>query len=405
VSAAIELEGVSKRYVKLEERAMLLRSLLPFARPKREPLEALSNIDLKVGEGETVGVLGRNGAGKSTLLRLLAGVSRPTSGTVRVLGRVAPLLSVGVGFHPEMSGRENVYINGMLLGLSSAEIHRRFDEIVEFAELESFIDTPVKFYSSGMFMRLGFSVAVHVDPQVLLVDEILAVGDLSFQLKCFDRMRDLKDDGTTIVIVSHSMHAIRLLCPRAILLRRGQLELDGDVEEVIARHHDLLSEGDTGIDHQAHAGEGYVGGVELVERQLIGPDGPTNHLPPGVPVRLRCRLRFTTDIDSPLVHFTVLAEDRTVVYEMRSVINRQGRRFAAGDEADADIAFTPQLAGGSFRFLVTVTSADGRDVLHRDNTGLLVYVPPPLGTSGVADLGATITLDGEPLTDYRDVAL
>jgi len=402
MSAAIELVGVSKQYVKLEERAMLLRSLLPFARPKRTPLDALRDIDLKVDEGETIGVIGRNGAGKTTFLRLLAGVSRPTAGAVRVRGRVAPLLSVGVGFHPEMSGRENVYINGMLLGLSEADVAARFDEIVAFAELESFIDTPVKFYSSGMFMRLGFSVAIHVDPNVLLVDEVLAVGDLAFQLKCFERMRELKERGTTIVIVSHSMHAIRLLCPRAVLLSHGRLELDGDVEEVIARHHELLSEAtDTGELN----GEPFAGGVELVERELLGPEGPTTQVPRGVPCRLRCRFRFTRPVESPLVHFTVLGQDGTVAYQMRSALNHQHRRYGKGDEATAEIAFTPQLAGGTFRFLVSVTSVDGRQLLYRDTNGLLVYVPPPLGSAGIADLDATIRLDGEVLTDYPDLTL
>ena len=396
---AIELSGVTKRYVKVDDRAMLLRSLLPFGRPSRSPLEALREIDLKVEPGETVGVLGGNGAGKSTLLRLLAGVSRPSTGRVRIAGRIAPLLSVGVGFHPEMSGRENVYVNGMLLGLTQQEVAERFDAIVDFAELGDFVDTPVKFYSSGMFMRLGFSVAVHVDPQILLVDEVLAVGDLAFQLKCFDRMRELKDAGTTIVLVSHSMHAIRLLCPRAVLLRKGALELDGDVEEVIARHHQLLS------DDADAAGDDLHGGVSVVSRELVGPGGPASALPPGVPVTLRTRLRFDRDVDSPLVHFTVLAEDRTVVYEMRSRLGHGHRRFAAGTEADATVGFTPQLAGGSYRFLVTVTSNDGRGVLHRDETGLLVYVPPPLGTSGVVDLGATIALDDEVLTDHPDVRL
>ena len=402
MTAAIELIGVSKEYVKLDERAMLLRSLLPFARPHRSPLAALADIDLKIEPGETVGVLGRNGAGKSTLLRLLAGVSRPSAGITRVRGRVAPLLSVGVGFHPEMSGRENVHINGMLLGHTAEEVAERFDDIVAFAELESFIDTPVKFYSSGMFMRLGFSVAVHVDPQVLLVDEVLAVGDLAFQLKCFDRMRQLKESGATIVIVSHSMHAIRLLCQRAVLLRRGRLELDGDVEEVIGRHHELLSEGgDGGETHD----EAVVGGVSITERELLGPDGPSNRLRKGEPTRLRAKLHFDIAIDSPQVHFTVLAEDRTVVYEMRSAINRRHRRFEAGDEAESEVAFTPQLAGGSFRFMLTVSSVDGRSIHHRDTTGMLLYVTPPLGTSGVADLAATISLDDEVLTDHPEVSL
>ncbi|MGI8663300.1 MAG: ABC transporter ATP-binding protein [Acidimicrobiales bacterium] len=402
-STAIDLNGVGKRYWQLQEQAMLLKSLLPFWRPKRVEHWALTDINLSVGRGETVGIVGHNGAGKTTLLRLLAGVSQPSTGQVTIRGRVAPLISLGVGFHQEMSGRENVFVNGMLLGLTKNEVAERFDAIVAFAELEAFIDTPVKFYSSGMFMRLGFSVAVHVDPQVLLVDEVLAVGDLAFQLKCFDFMRQLKEGGATIVIVSHSMHAIRLLCPRAILLRRGRLELDGDVEEVIARHHELLSEGGDGGDSQQE--EGVIGGVEVSFRELLGPNGPTSRLPRGVPSKLRVRLHFDITVDSPQIHFTVLAEDRTVVYEMRSVLNRSHQRYEAGDDADVEIDFTPQLAGGSFRFLLTVTSLDGRSVHHRDTMGMLVYVTPPLGTSGVADLQASIRLGEEILSDYPGVAL
>jgi ABC-type polysaccharide/polyol phosphate transport system ATPase subunit len=396
--AAISLAGIGKRYQQLEEQAMLLKSILPFWRPTRTDRWALRDIDLRIEPGETVGIIGHNGAGKTTLLRLLAGVSQPSTGRLEIRGRVAPLIGVGVGFHQEMSGRENVYVNGMLLGLTKAEVDARFDDIVAFSELEDFIDTPVKFYSSGMFMRLGFAVAIHVDPQVFLVDEVLAVGDLAFQLKCFDRMRELKDRGTTIVIVSHSMHAIRLLCPRAILLRRGHLEIDGDVEDVIARHHALLSS-DDGYDDVPG------GTVSVIERQLLGPDGPTDHLPPGVPATVMARVRFHAAADSPQVHFTVLAEDGTVVYEMRSVIGRQHRRYEAGEEAQVEVSFTPQLAGGSFRLQLTVSDRDGRSVLHRDDMGLVVYVPPPLGSSGVADLRAAIRLDGQLLSDYSDVQL
>src|SRR3954447_20987108 len=196
MSAAIELRGVGKRYVKLDERKALLRSVLPFGGAGRDDLWALRGIDLVVEDGEIVGILGANGADKTTLLRLLAGVTRPTEGRVCVRGRIAPLISIGVGFHPEMSGRENAVMNGMLLGLTAEQATGRLDEIVEFAELEEFIDTPVKFYSTGMAMRLGFSVIMHTDPTVLLIDEILAVGDAGFHVKCFDRLRSLHAQGS-----------------------------------------------------------------------------------------------------------------------------------------------------------------------------------------------------------------
>jgi len=394
---AIDLQGVGKRYVQLQEQAMLLKSLIPFRSATRTERWALRGFDLSVARGETVGVLGHNGAGKTTLLRLLAGVSRPSEGRITTTGRVAPLIGIGVGFHPEMSGRENVYVNGMLLGLTKAQVDERFDAIVAFAELDAFIDTPVKFYSSGMFMRLGFSVAINVDPQVLLVDELLAVGDLAFQLKCFDRMRQLNDGGTTIVIVSHSMHAIRLLCQRAVLIRSGHLELDGDIEEVIARHEELLSLQGTaeGIDAAGEAGE--AGGVSILERRLLGPDGPTDRLEPGVPVRLTTRLRFDVELDSPQVHFTVLGDDGAIAYQMRSVLNRSHRSFRAGDVVDADVTFTPHLTGGPFRLLLTVTSIDGRRILHRDNTGIQVHAAAAASGTGFVDLDASFRIGDDAL--------
>jgi ABC-2 type transport system ATP-binding protein len=301
-----------------------------------------------------------------------------------------------------MSGRENVYVNGMLLGLTKPEIAERFDAIVAFAELEDFIDTPVKFYSSGMFMRLGFSVAIHVDPEILLVDEVLAVGDIAFQLKCFERMRHIQRSGATIVIVSHSMHAIRLLCPRAVLLRHGQIEFDGPAEAAIARHHELMT-----IDARPNTEEfsGPAGIVRVVDRDLRGPTGSTSTMDQRTPLRLQTRLHFDAAVESPQVWFQVLAQDGTLVYEMKSAIGRSYRRFSAGDEVDLEIDFTPRLGGGTYRLAVTVTSLEGRSVLYRDPEGMLVYVAPPLGTAGTSDLEATITVDGRRLTDHDQLLL
>jgi lipopolysaccharide transport system ATP-binding protein len=399
---AIELVGVGKRYWKLEEQAMLLRSLMPFRKPRRTELWALRDLDLAIEPGETVGVLGRNGAGKTSMLRLLAGVSQPTEGRLRVVGRIAPLISVGVGFHREMSGRENVYVNGMLLGLTKAEIDERFDAIVAFAELADFIDTPVKFYSSGMFMRLGFSVAIHVDPQVLLVDEILAVGDIAFQLKCFERMRQIQRAGTTIVIVSHSMHAIRLLCPRSVLMRRGRIEFDGPTEPAIARHHELLT-----LDANPDAGSepAPVGAVRVLDRQLLGPSGPTTSMDQHTPMRFSARLRFEAAVESPQVWFQVFAQDATLVYEMKTVIGRPYRRFDAGEETEVAVDFIPRLGGGTYRLALAVTTVDGRSTLHADHEGMLVYIAPPLGSAGLADLEASVALDGRCLTDHESMLL
>lgn len=363
---------------------MLLRSLLPFAKPVRSPIYALRGFDLDIAQGETVGIIGRNGAGKTTLLRLIAGVTQPSEGTIRTRGRVAPLISVGVGFHQEMSGRENVYVNGMLLGLSMKEINARFDEIVGFAELESFIDTPVKFYSSGMFMRLGFSVAVHSDPQVLLVDEVLAVGDMAFQAKCLDRMRSLQQAGTSIVMVSHIMSAIRLLCPRVVLVRGGEKVFDGEPERAIGEYYRVLNETDTGTG---------TGAVTVIDRELLGPSGAEHYISHDAPVEYRMRVRFEEPVSGPTVTFDVLNEGGLRVATTRSYVERGWRDFNAGEVADIAVRFRARLGGGSYRLVMTVSGENVDDQLMRDE-GPTVYVEPRLGTWGIADVMASISVAG-----------
>src|SRR4051794_5916092 len=203
---------------------------------------ALRGVSCEVRPGEVVGFIGRNGAGKSTLLKILSRIVEPTAGTVRLRGRIASLLEVGTGFHPELTGRENIYLNGVILGMKKAEIDRKFDEIVAFSEIEKFLDTPVKRYSSGMYVRLAFAVAAHLDPEILIVDEVLAVGDHEFQKKCLGKMRDVvAGGGRTVLFVSHNTHAIKALCSRAILLREGRVVADGPVDDVLK---DYLGHGD-----------------------------------------------------------------------------------------------------------------------------------------------------------------
>jgi lipopolysaccharide transport system ATP-binding protein len=202
---------------------------------------ALKDISLQIKQGEVVGIIGRNGAGKSTLLKLLSRITIPTEGRISIEGRVSSLLEVGTGFHKELTGRENIFLNGAILGMSRAEIIRKFDEIVDFAEIEEFIDTPVKHYSSGMYVRLAFAVAAHLEPEILIVDEVLAVGDASFQKKCLGKMGTFAQSGRTILFVSHNAEAIRTLCKRGIWLKDGRLHKDGDAEEVIEDYFNSLS--------------------------------------------------------------------------------------------------------------------------------------------------------------------
>jgi lipopolysaccharide transport system ATP-binding protein len=210
-----------------------------FRKQERNPdtiLWALKDVSFDIHQGEVVGIIGRNGAGKSTLLKILSRITEPTEGRVRVAGRIGALLEVGTGFHPELTGRENTYLNGAILGMPQAEIARRFDEIVAFSEVEKFIDTPVKHYSSGMFLRLAFAVAAHLDPDILLVDEVLAVGDVRFQQKCLGKMESVSREGRTVLFISHNMPAITRLCHRTILLEDGKAVMDGETREVISRY-------------------------------------------------------------------------------------------------------------------------------------------------------------------------
>jgi ABC-type polysaccharide/polyol phosphate transport system ATPase subunit len=245
---AIEVEHLSKRYQLGEDQfAVTLREAVarsvrrlgrPGGRSRREEIWSLRDVNLQVAEGEALGVIGRNGAGKSTLLKILSRITEPTSGVARTKGRVAALLEVGTGFHPELTGRENVYLNAAILGMGRRAVDRRFDEMVAFAGIERFIDTPIKRYSSGMYLRLAFSVAAHLEPDILAVDEVLAVGDAEFQAKCVGRMESAEQEGRTVVFVSHNLDAIARLCPRSIWLEQGSVQAIGPTAEVL---NDYLS--------------------------------------------------------------------------------------------------------------------------------------------------------------------
>src|SRR5215471_7946861 len=239
---AIELTNVTKIYRRYSGRqfatlksALLQRSILRDLQAS-ETFPALTDVSFTVPKGSTYGVIGRNGSGKSTALKLVAGITKPTSGSVNVRGRISALIELGAGFHPEISGRENVFINGVMLGLSKREIQKRFDEIVDFAELREFIDAPVKTYSSGMYMRLGFSVAIHVDPEILLVDEVLAVGDEGFTHKCLDKFGEFKQRGKTILLVTHSLGLVERFCDEAIWLDAGHKREQGDPKRVVGAY-------------------------------------------------------------------------------------------------------------------------------------------------------------------------
>jgi lipopolysaccharide transport system ATP-binding protein len=265
---------------------------------REETIWALKDITFDLNHGEVVGVIGRNGAGKSTLLKILSRITDPTEGRADLYGRVGSLLEVGSGFHPELTGRENIFLSGGFLGMKRREIARHFDEIVEFSGVERFLDTPVKRYSSGMYVRLAFAVAAHLQPEILLVDEVLAVGDAGFQQKCLGKMEDVAKQGRAVIFVSHYMAAIEALCTRGLLLDGGRLVYDGDLREVVAQYHrNVLDDGD-GDARDTTFGDRcrFFRSAQLLDDTGV----PTTHLPMGSEFRLRARLEAPEAITYPI---------------------------------------------------------------------------------------------------------
>jgi ABC-type polysaccharide/polyol phosphate transport system ATPase subunit len=388
MSSVIQLSGVGKRYSKLVQQPTLLRSLVPIKGEVRRDLWALRGIDLEVAQGETVGVVGHNGAGKTTLLRLLAGVTRPTLGRVRVQGRIGPLISLGVGFHDEMTGRENVMVNGMLLGLTEKQVRDRFAQIVEFADLQDFIDTPVKFYSSGMFMRLGFAVIAHIDPAILLVDEVLAVGDARFERKCFARLRALRNEGATIVMVSHSTYMVRQVCERAVVMGRGRIEYDGDVEQAIAMHQ-----------HSSPSGPraGAERPVEVISCQFRDSQREWVQAEHDELVELNLRLRFNRRVEDPVIVVGAVTDVGLFAGLDTTPPQTPWRTFGPGEEAKVRITLPVRLGSGTYRLVVDVKDRAGHERLVRSDDLILKVVGGRDGSSGLVDVRAEIELsDARP---------
>jgi ABC-2 type transport system ATP-binding protein len=312
MAAAIEIEGLSKSFKLYREKYTSLKErVLKFGRVRYENFQALDGIDFTVEAGKTIGLLGHNGSGKSTLLKCIAGIIQPTTGTVRTVGRVAALLELGAGFHPDLSGRENVYLNGSILGLRKAEVDRVFDDIVGFAGLEQFIDTPVKHYSSGMYVRLGFAVAINVDPEILLVDEVLAVGDEAFQRKCLDKVRSFQDEGRTIVVVTHAADLVRQMCHGAAALDHGRLVARGEPNDVIRIFREKLMSGVTSaadVDDPAMARTELSpvwGRVKVREVEIVyaSPDHPLARS--GEPMRIDITIEAPEPVDDVVVGIAV----------------------------------------------------------------------------------------------------
>ena len=405
MTPAIELVNVSKIYRRYGGKqfstlksALLQRSILRDLQPS-ETFPALTDVSFAVPKGATYGVMGRNGSGKSTALKLVAGITKPTSGTVRVAGRISALIELGAGFHPEISGRENVFINGIMLGLTKREIQERFDEIVDFAELREFIDAPVKTYSSGMYMRLGFAVAINVNPDVLLVDEVLAVGDEGFTHKCLDKFAEFKRSNKTILLVTHSLNLIERFCDEALWLDDGRAMSHGDPKRVVGAYLTKVEQGEAkllaqttaraveeasrpgrdGLEEQGgpeqsaaqpvdptsdmfQATEGRWGSreVEITDVTCLDRAGqPSFVFHSGDPIAVRIKVRAAQPVDDFVFGFGIFNADGICCYGTNTYLEQLTPQRLAG-EAEATFAIDSiDLVEGTYKLDIAVHKVDG----------------------------------------------
>ena len=393
MTAAIDLVNVSKIYRRYGGRqfstlksALLQRSIMRNLQPG-ETFPALTDVSFSVPKGATFGVIGRNGSGKSTALKLVAGITKPTMGTVHVEGRISALIELGAGFHPEISGRENVFINGIMLGLTKRQIHERFDDIVDFAELREFIDAPVKTYSSGMYMRLGFAVAIHVDPDVLLVDEVLAVGDEGFTHKCLDQFAEFRRRGKTILLVTHSLGLVETLCDEAVWLDAGHLQSQGDPKRVVGAYLTAVEQGEQALmaattaraveaveevvetappadspPDMFKASEGRWGSreVEIADVVLLDHDGePSFVFHSGEAMRVRLKVRAHHETDDFAFGVGLFNADGVCCYGTNTYVEEMNPERLSG-EADVTFAIDSlDLVEGTYKLDVAVHKRDG----------------------------------------------
>ena len=383
----IEVDGVGKKfYLKHSGRHTLKAAVVGRIRRRkvREDFWALRDISFCVNAGESLGIIGANGAGKSTLLGLLAKTMRPTIGTIDVRGRVSSLLELGAGFHPDLTGAENIYLNGSILGLNRKEIRGRFDDIVRFAGLEQFIDTPVKHYSSGMYVRLGFAVAVEVNPDILLIDEVMAVGDESFKKKCLRKIAQFKEEGKTMLIVSHDLETITDVSDRVLLLDEGRIVRVGEPGQVVDQYKSLgfLKAGDIVIKEW-----GTREAVITAVRFLDGTGKKTERIASGEPLRVEIDYRATRRIDDPIFGFAITKSDGTLCCGSNTIIEDYPVPFIEGD-GTMRLCFTSlPLLSGKYFFSFSLHTRDHRTNYHRMDNWFSIWIDCARKAAGVSNIG------------------
>jgi ABC-type polysaccharide/polyol phosphate transport system ATPase subunit len=389
---ALAAQGVHKRFKIPEERSHTLkeRALHPLRRSRHEALHALKDISFAVEPGEFFGIVGRNGSGKSTLLKCLAGIYRTDEGQIWCNGRMSTFIELGVGFNPDLAAYDNVALNGIMLGLSPREARARYERVIEFAELEEFQDLKLKNYSSGMHVRLAFSVAIQVDADVLLIDEVLAVGDAAFQQKCFDVFNRMRDEGRTIIFVTHDMGAVTRFCHRAMLLERGEMVSIGDPRDVADRYLEIAFGRAVGYE-ESNVGSARMGdGMARVSDVWLGEDRDERRAvaPQSEPLTLKTLITFNADVRDPAVSLTLLNEHRQpVVVATTTQDHEQTGGFHAGEQAIFAFSFHNMLAPGRYHPVLTVTHrGEGLDVIDRFAGGLSFVVTGMTNSGGMVEI-------------------
>jgi ABC-type polysaccharide/polyol phosphate transport system ATPase subunit len=400
MTPSICVEHLTKRY-KIGQ-GVSLRSLWPGHRSAGEEQYhwAVQDVNFKLDPGEALGIIGPNGAGKTTILKLLSGVTRPTSGKISMNGRFSALIELGAGFHPDLTGRENIYLNGTILGMRRSDIQARFDQIVDFAGIGQYLDTPVKRYSSGMHARLGFSIAAHIDPEILLVDEVLAVGDHAFQMKCYARMDELRANGTSLIFISHNMQAVRRVCDRGMVMYAGKPIFQGSADDAVVAYSDAVRKAafrtsakttpaTNGLAQRVMTFDIEVEKVALLDAQS---HAPINVLQSGQEVILALEVVCQENVAHPIFGFSIRTMDGRLLYNATTKwLNIETPCLTANQRFRTEFRFQVPLLDGQYELGVDAASADLSHYYDRLERALTFTVKDSTGARGLVDLGAQVS--------------
>ena len=356
---------------------------------------AVNDVNFSLQPGEALGVIGPNGAGKTTILKLLSQVTKPTSGEIRINGRLSALIELGAGFHPDLTGSDNIYLNGTILGMKRSEIRARFDDIVDFAGIGNFLNTPVKRYSSGMYARLGFAIAAHVDPQILLVDEVLAVGDYAFQQRCYARMDELRSQGTSLILVSHNMEAVRRVCEKGLVMYRGEDIFHGTSAEAVVAYSDALREAARKTQAEVPVEEGIAQRVMTFDAEIENvslrndKDEVITVAESSKPASVAIKVRFNKDVHNPVFSLVVRTPDGRVVYDTTTRwMNIQTPSFSSGDVCQVRFNLNMFLLDGEYELGVDIASSNFSHFYDSLESALGFSVVGSDGAKGLANLAA-----------------